>query len=70
LQRHEFLGLGTKPGDQYNFNMTVLALTYPEKETGSASCTVPFPEIFTTISGREHPRMMFLLPILPMAFTR
>jgi starch phosphorylase len=34
LQRHEFLSLGTKPGDQYNFNMTVLALNLSGKRNG------------------------------------
>lgn len=34
LQRHEFLSLGTKPGDQYNFNMTVLALSLSGKRNG------------------------------------
>lgn len=34
LQRHEFLSLGTKPGDPYNFNMTVLALNLSGKRNG------------------------------------
>lgn len=34
LQRHEFLSLGTKQGDQYNFNMTVLALNLSGKRNG------------------------------------
>lgn len=34
LERHEFLKLGMKPGDQYNFNMTVLALNLSGKRNG------------------------------------
>lgn len=34
LQRHEFMNLGTKPGDPYNFNMTVLALNLSGKRNG------------------------------------
>lgn len=34
LQRHEFLSLGIKPGDQNNFNMTVLALNLSGKRNG------------------------------------
>jgi len=34
LQRHEFINLGQKPGDPYNFNMTVLALNLSGKRNG------------------------------------
>lgn len=34
LQRHEFINLGLKPGDNYNFNMTVLALNLSGKRNG------------------------------------
>lgn len=34
LQRHEFISLGLKPGDQNNFNMTVLALGMSGKKNG------------------------------------
>lgn len=34
LQRHEFLSLGIKPGDPYNFNMTVLAMTMSGRKNG------------------------------------
>lgn len=34
LPRHEFINLGLKPGDQYNFNMTVLALNLSGKRNG------------------------------------
>lgn len=34
LQRHEFISLGLKPGDPYNFNMTVLALNLSGKRNG------------------------------------
>ncbi len=34
LQRHEFLSLGQKSGDPYNFNMTVLALNLSGKKNG------------------------------------
>ncbi|NLM11451.1 MAG: glycosyltransferase family 1 protein [Clostridiaceae bacterium] len=34
LNRDEFMALGLKPGDQYNFNMTVLALNMSGKRNG------------------------------------
>ena len=34
LQRHDFISLGLKPGDPYNFNMTVLALSLSGKRNG------------------------------------
>jgi len=34
LQRHEFINLGLKPSDPYNFNMTVLALNMSGKKNG------------------------------------
>lgn len=34
LQRHEFMALGIKPGDPYNFNMTVLALKMSGRRNG------------------------------------
>lgn len=34
LQRHEFIGLGQKPEDPYNFNMTVLALNMSGRRNG------------------------------------
>jgi len=34
LQRHEFISLGQKPGDPYNFNMTVLALNMSGRRNG------------------------------------
>lgn len=34
LNRDEFISLGLKPGDQYNFNMTVLALNMSGKRNG------------------------------------
>lgn len=34
LSRDEFIALGLKPGDQYNFNMTVLALNMSGKRNG------------------------------------
>ena len=34
LQRHEFIRLGLKPGDPYNFNMTVLALNMSGRKNG------------------------------------
>lgn len=34
LMRHEFMDLGLKPGDPYNFNMTVLALNMSGRKNG------------------------------------
>ncbi len=34
LSRHEFMDLGLKPGDPYNFNMTVLALNMAGRKNG------------------------------------
>lgn len=34
LQRHEFIGLGLKPGDPHNFNMTVLAINMSGRRNG------------------------------------
>ncbi len=34
LQKHDFISLGLKPGDQYNFNMTVLAINLSGKRNG------------------------------------
>ena len=34
LQRHEFIALGIKPGDPYNFNMTALALNMSGRKNG------------------------------------
>jgi len=34
ISRHEFLDLGAKPGDHYNFNMTILALKLAGRRNG------------------------------------